>query len=259
MKHSLKITLLMLALFLIAQYLGLWVVNSYTTKVLPYNIKPPEIRKETSFAYVFAFILVATALAILLARLRVTLLWKIWFFLAVVFTLSVAFSAIFNETLALIASLVISFFKVVRRNIIVHNAAELFMYGGLAAIFVPIFNMYSVSVLLVLISVYDYIAVRKTGHMVALAKFQASMHMFAGLFIPYGKERAILGGGDIGFPLLFTGVALRSLGIKAFAIPVFVALALFVLFIRTEKKKFYPAMPFLAAGCFAGYLIALLL
>ncbi len=75
--------------------------------------------------------------------------------------------------------------------------------------------------------------------------------------IPYGKNKeAILGGGDIGFPLIFTGVAMKTLGGKALVIPVFVSLALLLLLVKSEKKKFYPAMPILTLGCFIGYGIA---
>jgi len=36
-------------------------------------------------------------------------------------------------------------------------------------------------------------------------------------------------------------------------------LALFSLFMYAKKNKFYPAMPFLTAGCFIGFLIAKLI
>lgn len=92
--------------------------------------------------------------------------------------------------------------------------------------------------MLLIISLYDYIAVRKTGHMIKLAKFQAKLKIFAGLLIPYGKNKeAILGGGDIGFPLIFAGVAMKTLGPKALIIPLFAAAALTFLFVKAEKKN----------------------
>jgi len=41
-------------------------------------------------------------------------------------------------------------------------------------------------------------------------------------------------------------------------ISIFAAIALFLLFLKSEKGKFYPAMPFISAGCIVGYLITLL-
>ncbi|GAG21233.1 unnamed protein product, partial [marine sediment metagenome] len=123
-----------------------------------------------------------------------------------------------------------------------------------------IFSMWSISILLVIIAIYDAIAVWKTKHMIKLAKFQSKLKVFAGLLIPYGKRRAaILGGGDIGFPLLFAAVALRTLGARALVIPVVVGVSLLLLLIYGDKNKFYPAMPYLGAGCFIGYGLSLLL
>lgn len=58
---------------------------------------------------------------------------------------------------------------------------------------------------------------------------------------------------------MFAGVAMKTLGARALIIPLFAAAALTFLFIKAEKKKFYPAMPVLTLGCFIGYLIAYLI
>ena len=69
-------------------------------------------------------------------------------------------------------------------------------------------------------------------------------------------SEAMLGGGDIGFPLLFSGVILKTLGLnQALIVSLCSALALLFLFIIAEKKKFYPAMPILSLGCLIGYLV----
>ena len=149
---------------------------------------------------------------------------------------------------------------------------QLFIYGGLAAIFVPILNLFAMIMLLFFISGYDMYAVWKSKHMVKLAKFQTST-AFAGVMIPYklaslkkGKKKkvkvksAILGGGDIGFPLLFAGVIFKTLLVKGvemaflktLIIPVFVTITLGWLFVEAEKDKFYPAMPAVSVGCFLG-------
>ncbi len=261
MKHTAKVTVLLIALFLAAQFLGLLILKPYMVeeKPLPYNIERPQFEEKTSFMWIFLIIILATVLGLFLAKLEATTLWKTWFFLSVIFTLSIALSSFIHQIIALVIAVVLAVFKVYFRNVIVHNITELFIYGGLAAIFVPILSISSISILLIIISVYDYIAVRKTKHMITLAKFQTKIKIFAGLVIPYGKNKeAILGGGDIGFPLIFTGVAMNTLGMKAIIIPFFAAAALTILFLNSEKKKFYPAMPVLTAGCFIGYLIAYL-
>ena len=174
----------------------------------------------------------------------------------------ISLSAFINQGLALLASLIIAIFKVIKQNIVIHNLSELFIYGGLAAIFSQSLSIFSVSILLILISIYDMIAVWKTKHMIKLAKFQTRLKLFAGLLIPYKYKKetktAILGGGDIGFPLLFAAAVLKSYGIKSLIIPLVTASFLLMLFIYGKKNKFYPAMPFLSIGCFLGYFLVLI-
>ena len=297
MKHTLQITLLLVFLFFISQVVGLAVTNAYidhattaetgnvTFVSLPFNIERPPVEQKSSFLFIITAILIGTVLVLLLIKFKKILFWKIWFFMAVVLCLSIAFSAFMNHYLALLLSIILTVYKVFKPNIIIHNLTEVFVYGGLAAIFVPIMNLFAVSVLLILISIYDFIAVFKIKHMITLAKFQTKSKVFAGLFVPYRREKAkektaekssgkklvktaILGGGDIGFPLLFAGVVMKGLMLndatligflKTLIIPIFVSIALFLLFVKGKQDKFYPAMPFLTIGCFIGYFIVWLI
>ncbi|MBI4439254.1 hypothetical protein HY640_04945 [Candidatus Woesearchaeota archaeon] len=280
MKHSIKTTVFLVSLFLLAQIVGLKVVDSYIDKEatretgttqfrdLPYSIERPDVNPTTSVWMIVIAMLVGTGLLLLLIRWRKINFWRAWFFLSVLLTLSIALSAFINSLLAFTASLILAFFKVFRPSNIVHNATEIFIYGGLAAIFVPILTIAAVSALLLIISAYDAYAVWKSRHMVKLAKFQASANLFSGIHIarketktdykPSGRlqkvRSAFLGGGDIGFPLIFAGVAMKNTGfLPALVITLTATIALTILIILGEKNKYYPAMPFLTAGCFAGY------
>jgi len=71
---------------------------------------------------------------------------------------------------------------------------------------------------------------------------------------------AILGGGDIIFPMILAGIVLNSFGI----IPALIVIAgatsaLGYLFYTSEKGKFYPAMPFISVGCFLALALVYLL
>jgi hypothetical protein len=71
---------------------------------------------------------------------------------------------------------------------------------------------------------------------------------------------ALLGGGDVGFPLLFAGVVLKEFGLwQSLVIPIFAMVPLALLFWKAEKDKFYPAMPFIGAGCLIGLLVVWLI
>ncbi len=260
MKHTLKITILLITLFLLAQIIGLIVIKNYEVKKLPYGIEPPKIEPQISFLQIIGYIVIATVLLLVLMKLRWNRLYKIWFLLGVWLCLLLAFSSFLNEMIALGIALILAVWKVFKPNVIIHNFTEIFIYGGLAALFVPILNIFSISMLLILISIYDMIAVWKTKHMIKLAKFQTKQKVLAGFLIPYKKRVAILGGGDVGLPLLFAGTVLRTYDIfSALIIVLFAALALLILFMKTKKEKFYPAMPFISIGCFIGLFFVFLL
>ncbi|MDI6737300.1 MAG: presenilin family intramembrane aspartyl protease [Nanoarchaeota archaeon] len=296
MKHNLFAISFLVVIFLLAQVVGLAVTAHYIEKpALPMNIERPEVPKEQqsyTFIPIFIFILIATALGLLLIKFSMLKMWKFWFLLSVWLCLTISFSAFIPEKIAIGIAVILALLKVFRPSVIIHNFTEIFIYGALAAIFVPILNVIAVIVLLFLISIYDYIAVRKTKHMVKLAKFQSKSKMFAGLLLPYktkgekpsgqisigknikagteavpAKEKAgaaILGGGDIGFPLLFAGAVMKQFGFglldfRTFIVPLFAAVSLLLLFLFASNKKFYPAMPYISAGCLAGYGVVLLL
>ena len=300
MKHTLKVTLLMVFIFFVAQVMGLSITNKYidhkataisgnvTFVSLPYNLERPEIEQSTSYIWILSAIIAGTLLLLLLIKFGKISWWKLWFFIAVFSTMSIAFSAFMNHTIAAILAFSLALIKIYKPVTIIQNLTEIFIYGGLAAIFVPIINVSAAFMLLILISIYDIIAVRHTKHMVKMAKFQAKSNVFAGLFIPYGKKEkgkisakekgiisekeggriAVLGGGDIGLPLIFAGVVMKGLMLenteligllKSLVVPAFTTLSLLFLLIKGEKEKFYPAMPYLTAGCVVGYITLLLL
>ena len=301
MKHNLKITLILLFIFLAAQFIGIAVLYNYIDlteskkagktifQELPIGERPP-LDEKTSYIPVIFAVLIGTGILFLLIKYKVYFLWKLWFLIAVILALLISWAAFIKPAYALFLALAFGLWKIFRPNVLVHNFTEIFIYGGLAAIFVPLFTLLSVSILLIVISIYDMYAVWKSKHMIVLAKSQAKANVFAGLLIPYslkGKlvkkpkkkpiqnifkkskltkkqlkkiRTAVLGGGDIGFPLIFTGVILSKFGLwQSLIIPFFSGTALLFLLLKGDSKKFYPAMPFISAGCFLGLLVVWLI
>jgi presenilin-like A22 family membrane protease len=259
-------------------------------KELPIGERP-QIEQETSYIPVIVAIIMGTIFMLVLIKFKLIWVWKIWFLMALIISLWISFSAFISSMVAIVLAIIFAVWRIFKNNVYVQNLTELFVYGGLAAIFVPIFSLFSVSILLVVISIYDMYAVWKSKHMITLAKAQTKAKVFAGLMIPYslkkvkiaksGKKKsvgvkgrvskvagkvsskvskkvsgvrtAILGGGDLGFPLIFAGVVLKEMGLAAsLVIPFFAMAGLGYLFYIANEKKYYPAMPFIAIGCFAG-------
>lgn len=297
MKHKLMIVAILLGMFLVTQAIGLYVVNHYSQNVLPYGMEPPEGVDPASFfpSIVIAFIF-AIVLFFLLTKFKVEFILKLWFFVVIVFALGIAFYSIITYKLgferlifgqiplvATIIALPLAFFKIFNRNMLVHNSTELLIYPGIAAVFAPLLNLWTLVLLLILISIYDAWAVWHSGIMQKMAKYQINtLKIFSGFFIPYVSKKqrqliknikknfkkselenkkikvnvAILGGGDVIFPIISAGVVLKTLGLwPAIFVIIGAALGLSYLLFFSEKKKFYPAMPFISAGIFLGILL----
>jgi presenilin-like A22 family membrane protease len=83
----------------------------------------------------------------------------------------------------LVIALPLAFTKIYGRNFLVHNLTELFIYPGIAAVFVPILNIWTIIVLLILISIYDMWAVWHSGIMQKMAKYQINqLKIFSGFY-----------------------------------------------------------------------------
>ena len=298
MKHNLKITAILLAMFVVTQMIGIYTVNHYLVpdNALPFGLEPPEIEKESDYYSIFPGIIIAFIIAILLflflTRLKIEFVLKLWFFVVVLLALSIFFFSVLSPlnyalTFSLLIALPLAFIKIYGRNFLVHNFTELLIYPGIAAVFVPILNVLTVVGLLVLISIYDIWAVWHSGIMQKMAKYQIKqLKVFSGFFVPYlsknvkiriaklkktlsrsqlNKKKikinvAILGGGDIVFPIIAAGVMLKTLGIvSALLVALGATLGLAYLFFFAEKRKFYPAMPFITGGILAGILISYLI
>jgi presenilin-like A22 family membrane protease len=296
MKHTLSITVVIVLIFLLSQVIGLYAlnVNTKVTQTPEGGIvveheetaigERPQIEGPVTFVYILIAILIGTGLLLLLIRLKKIKIWKALYFFAVWMTCSITIGVFINNVLVFPLCFVLAFLKIFRPNVWIHNLTELFVYAGIAIIFVPLLDITWVAILLLAISAYDMFAVWKSKHMVSLAEFQTKSKAFAGVLLSYklkfkpkktGKAKkgkkireeyrsAVLGGGDIAFPMIFAGVVMDSMirmGVhtKIFAfmysliIPVIVAFVLFVLLAKARSDRFYPAMPFLTIGCFLGY------
>jgi presenilin-like A22 family membrane protease len=294
MKHNLKITFVILAMFIVTQFIGLYVVDHYSIQdnELPYGMETPEVENESDFytsflpSIIIAFIF-AIVLLIIITRFNFGVFLKLWFFVVILITIGIFFNSFFpNEKyfpyLALVFALPLALIKVFKRNFLIHNITELMIYPSIAAVFVPLLNFWTVLIILGLISIYDMWAVWKSGIMQKMAKYQMNeLKIFSGFLVPYLSKKvrmelkelpksklkdkkvkanvAILGGGDVVFPIITAGVILKTFGFWPALLVILGATAgLSYLLFFAEKKKFYPAMPFITGGIILGILTGFL-
>jgi presenilin-like A22 family membrane protease len=209
-------------------------------------------------------------------------------FTALFFTLNLNYNPTY---LALIIALPLAYIKIFKRHILTHNITELLIYPGIAAVFVAILTPLWMIILILVMSLYDIWAVWQTSFMKKMANFQINqVKIFGGFFVPYADKKqkqkiklikekyqekgegtlekqfkkakikvnlAILGGGDVIFPIIAAGVFLKYYGIlPALTITLAATLALLLLFLKSKKGKFYPAMPFLTIGMYLGMIVS---
>jgi len=312
-------------MFILTQFIGLGVlyadpfhleqeINGTIQKVSNpalFWIQPPEVKtQKESFSMltslIFAFI-IAISLFFLFTKFKIEFVLKAWFFLVVCIALFITFYSFeklvpftINYNWALIIPIILAlplaFIKIFKREFLVHNFTELLIYPGIATIFVPILNIYTIIILLIIISIYDMWAVWHSGIMQKMAKYQINkLNIFSGFFVPYTDKKtkqkikllkekhknkkisnknlkaqnikiniAMLGGGDVIFPLIAAGVVFTSTTLSwggltsALLIIAGATLGLTSLFMFSKKKKFYPAMPFITTGIFLGMLVGYL-
>ena len=167
MKHNVKVTILILVLFIIAQFIGLYVTNHYAdgTNVLPLGLNPerPQTAPEYYsflFTVIFSFIC-AIILFFILTKWKIESVLRIWLLLVVTIALSVSIGSILSLLtkyfliFSFLIATTLAILKIYQRNFILHNLTELIIYPGVAAVFVPILNPYTMLALLILISIYD--------------------------------------------------------------------------------------------------------
>jgi presenilin-like A22 family membrane protease len=307
MKHTAKITTILILMFLLTQLIGLAVVNFYLDKenTIPYGFdQKEEIAKTPSFytqfltSLIFSFA-IAILLIFFIMKIKSPWIMRIWFFIVITIALGITLAPLFIKLnlpmpaiISLALALILAYFKVFKRNMVNHNLTELLIYPGIAAIFVTMLNLPVMIVLLIIISVYDIWAVWHSGIMQKMAKYQMNeVGIFGGFFIPYASQKikdkikllrqkykndipqnvikknklkinlAILGGGDVVFPIIAAGVVLKTWGniYSSLAVVLFSCIALLYLFIFAEKKKYYPAMPYLTVGIYVGIFVGWLI
>jgi presenilin-like A22 family membrane protease len=327
MKHPLATTALLIFLFVCAQIVGISLlsmdINNVAVKdgITTVQHNPtiigerPETSGGGSLLYILIGVAVGTALMLFIIKFKLFSFWKIWFFIAVWLSTAIALGVIIPAAIAFALCFVFALWKIYKPNPIVHNITEIFMYAGIALLIAPLFTLWWAVALLLIISVYDIIAVWHSKHMVTMAKAQTENKLFAGLYIPRADAQkempapsapsktatthtkimsastkkiipeksstaddhsspkssgAILGGGDIAFPLIFSGVVMdwlitargaTQMGAlyETLIITATTTIALALLFFYAKKDRYYPAMPFLSAGCFIGLGIIVLL
>jgi presenilin-like A22 family membrane protease len=251
-----------LFLFELVLFVGTLALGIFTASRLMAITDPGIVLRPAvlTFRDGLLFAAIFLGLSILLTRVR-------WF-ARVLFRLML----IMGGPIDTIAALFVVGALAVRRSVLTHNIAIMLGIAGAGAVIGLSISPNTAMLVLILLSIYDILAVYVTGHMVSLARQMIDSGAVFGFVIPAhprgfrtsarearpGSDFMILGSGDIGVPLLLAASTVPwSLGVAALVGAGAIAgLAVtFGLFVFQRDRRPMAALPPIATGALIGYLL----
>ena len=275
-------------IFIIEAFLFCLTLGSGIAAAFRINNPPPNFGggqkvniPQISFPQFILNFLLATLFILLILRFvkfekEKGTIFKILFILAVSFGGLLFLETWLPEPLSLIFVFVLIFWWLKKPSVLIQDLLIILGIAGTGSILGLSLNPLMVILLLVIFSIYDFIAVYKTKHMVRMAKAMLESRAILALVIPPnifgfreslekiqpGGKFLILGGGDIAFPLIFSVSLIPSGIFNSLIVALFSLIGLFAsfwFFTKQKERKPIPALPPIALFSIIGYLIVSIL
>ena len=275
-------------IFIIEAFLFCLTLGSGIAAAFRINNPPPNFGggqkvniPQISFPQFILNFLLATLFILLILRFvkfekEKGTIFKILFILAVLLGGLLFLETWLPEHLSLIFIFVLIFWWLKKPSVLIQDLLIILGIAGTGSILGLSLNPLMVILLLVIFSIYDFIAVYKTKHMVRMAKAMLESRAILALVIPPnifgfreslekiqpGGKFLILGGGDIAFPLIFSVSLIPSGILHSFIVALFSLIGLFAsfwFFTKQKERKPIPALPPIALFSIIGYLITKIL
>lgn len=263
-------------------------------------ILPPELANIQHFntpdfitinQFVLSFLLATLFFIVLLKTKYGAALFRFIFILALFAGAQIIFRVWLNQELSIILAFLLISARYFFPRVLIHNFAIIIAITGISINLGMNIQPNEAILILVAISVYDFLAVYVTGHMVRMLKSTISSGIIFAMIVPQnfrdmiknvsevGKEKekiifnpalqqkeighdfVYLGGGDLAFPLIMVVVALK-IGLYSAIITAAGALAgllaLNIIFVMQKERKPMAALPPLAVFSILGFLASLI-
>ncbi|MDD5023125.1 MAG: presenilin family intramembrane aspartyl protease [Candidatus ainarchaeum sp.] len=273
-----RILLPLLIFFVVAQLLGI-----FTASIIyaDYEDNPyvqglylkPEGESESFFTIIFLFAIILLSTAFLLFLIKYykgNFLFLILEFFMISVPSSIIFYSFSRIIFPYLESILIGILLGCILAILKHkysffkNPSAILASAAVGAIFGISFSPFFIIIFLIILAIYDYIAVFKTKHMVSLAgeimKRDMALTISSKVTIPkIGEKRIDLGTGDILAPIMLE-VSFLSINPTASIFIFFGStISVFLIFYLLRKSKMIiPALPPIVAGIllslFIGYI-----
>ena len=280
--------------FLITAALALTTANSMMTGKVAYTpepvqsvyVPPPVVTSPTTapvyqpveigiFQFLVSFLIATIIMLLFLKVFKGKLMFEVFFSGAIIFGAQGPLGIIFVKFTAFLVAIAIVALRFIYPRIWTQNMAIIIGIAGIAASLGMSVEPLMALMILILLSIYDIIAVYKTRHMIKLFKGMAKRGAVLALVIPKSfslwrnkfeiikpknkNEFIFLGTGDLALPIFFA-IAAFSQGIKFSLFIIFGAVLGFIanhlIFINQKERRPIPALPAIALFSILGYVFS---
>lgn len=252
------------------------------------HLNAPELITVSQFMVAFLF---ATLFFIILIKTKYgAKLFGFIFLLALFAGMQVIFGAWVRQDISIVFAILTVLVRYFFPRVLIHNFVFVVAVTGISVNLGLNIKPIEAILILIIVSVYDFIAVYVTGHMVRMLKSTISTGTIFAMIVPQdfhdmiktvdevrerreknsigtslqkketGHDFVYLGGGDLAFPLIMAVAALKvglfsaiTTGIGA----IFGLLVLNIIFTMQKERKPMAGLPPLAIFSILGYLVSL--
>lgn len=284
-----QVFIAIVAVFLCVQIIGIYTGYQYIQYIEAGVYEPIfEDPEDVSNSFILIlYVLIMTAFILFIIRykkvlLRVLEAIVIFFASDIVFEFGIASLPFENAAsfafIGMFLAFLLTAWKVLKPSLLSQDVALVFAVSGAGAIIGASFGVFPVLVFLLLLSIYDFVAVFYTKHMIYMAKAITERPLSFTAAFPFKDKIRVktkrgykkkmykhvfqLGGGDLAIPLVFSVAVLNSYGFQSMLFTVagsLIALMLLFSFILRKPGIALPALPPISAGACIGFAISLLI
>ena len=211
----------LIILFIITQFLGLFVGYQIILTGQQQGIITSDPNDVVNAVGLIVYILVFTAILLIIMKYYKGFgLFKGLEALVIFGTGLTVFSIFVDYRIAIVLTIILILSRIAfKENIMLRNVSSIIASVGAGALIGTALGLIPVVTFVVLLSIYDYIAVFKTKHMVTLAKGITKKNLSFTFAMPTKQHTFELGTGDIVIPLTFAVSVLGITSLK-FAFPI---------------------------------------
>lgn len=250
---SAKVFALLGIIFFITQTLGLLIATLLIQQGVQKTPFTGNLNDVANAFYLFAAIISMTVVILIALRFsrKGRFLWLIEA-LAVFATTIIVFSALFptdDLTVLIIALFIIAMRYTHRENLLIREVVSILAIVGAGSFIGISFGLLPIIAFVIILAVYDIIAVFGTKHMVGIGKAVTKRNFAFTVALPTKKHTFELGNGDLVIPLVVASSVLANGPFKLNALVAALCLAasfiglMISIYTVSKKKIAMPALP----------------